>query len=169
MKGAAHLQSWKSCLRYETKVCSHSVMPVLTRLLSLCCRLGAAADPHAGPRSTAAVALTDNWRYRSEWEGCKGGCSRCWIQFHWVLMEHTLTHTAWFLILSTSPFLWEDTDTPWMGPRGDLHCGWEVPSLTTAMMVFLKGQCCWSCSCAGHVPLSGLFKYLCTWMFQTVL
>lgn len=75
---------------------------------------------------------------------------------------HTHTHTAWFLILSTSPFLWENTDTPWMGPCGDIHCGWEVPSVTTAMLVRLKGQC-WSLSHAVR-SLFGAFSRLNRWL-----
>lgn len=47
---------------------------------------------------------------------------------------------AWVLVVSTSPFLWEDTATSCMGPSGALDCGWEVPSITTVMVLSLKGQ-----------------------------
>lgn len=131
------------------------VISVLKRvfflLLSLFCRVGGVADPRTVPGFTAAVALR---QVKIPIQmGRMQRSSQCCIWF---------THT-YILYGSTSSFLWEDTDTPWMGPCGDLHCGREVPSVTTVMLVCLKGQC-WSLSYAIH----SLFLIDChIYMFRT--
>lgn len=97
----AKLKVFRCNSHYEKDVLAHThsyeylnmFFFFLLLLLSLFCRVGVVADPHAVPSFTAAVALVGDWRYWSEWEGCKGGSSQCWIRFHSLLMGHTHTHT----------------------------------------------------------------------------
>lgn len=161
MKGAARLQrlirfSFLITALFEVKVGSEPVIsgvkPFLFRL-SLFCRVGGVADPVCNLKFHCSCC-TRRWMAISTWVGMVQGWKQSTLDSVSPRLNgtHTLTssHTArrMFLILSTSSFLWEDTDTPWMSPWDDLQCGWEVPNCRPC----LEGQY-WSLSHAVRSPL----------------